>query len=74
MIILVGIGIAVSRDNIAHVCARFWPSGNNWGTFKHNVPNWRWPEITRGNGNRLKLNKDMNFIKCPGKANKAQTV
>ena len=63
----VGIGIGISDNNIAHVCARFWPAGNNCGTFAHNVPNWRWPEINRGHGDRLKLNKDMNFIKTAGK-------
>jgi hypothetical protein len=57
-----GIGIGISENNIAHVCARFWPAGNNCGTFGHNVPNWRWPEINRGHGDRLRLNKDMNFI------------
>ena len=63
---LVGIGIGISDNNIAHVCARFWPAGNNCGTFAHNVPNWKWPEINRGHGDRLKLNKDMNFIKTAG--------
>ena len=66
-IFLVGIGIGISENNIAHVCARFWPAGNNCGTFANNVPNWRWPEIERGHGDRLRLNKDMNFIKTAGK-------